>query len=465
MSLRKLLKNFCIDAYNELTSMGELPRPPYDSPLIADNDFLTHRNSRLSKLDSYTQLQQYMRSSGLSDKLHDIGHTWLWHYEVFNWLFLERVMAESKGISLDVTAFNKVFRRAWAEISRNSLRIRRITILNGLPKLNSTIVLGKGVLLSPVDFSMSHYTLANLLGWRFQDKKRSPSFWIDPDTCLLIQDSVIQKGNDGKNLLESREQLLNQASTILKVLKLSLDTPVYPKAVYFAYLSGFPMLPILHKEFEELSEFLFSVNRNISRAEINSIKQNLSLISSNLQERQDAKFFFALDRLSDSFRDRKEKQSIVDLTVALEALLGVDDEELKRRLASNTAFLLGTNDGNRQVFYQHTKAGYKLRNAIVHGGENQEKAICNALRDLFPELKSKPTDEIVPYIAKATEELQRIVRLVLRAYLYMRDKKTREKWPDADELECLTFDSVKRCLVQKQLGITANQPSPPAWHF
>jgi hypothetical protein len=457
MSLGKLLRDFCAEAYQELSNMGELPRPRYDSPLIAGNVTFTYP---LSKLASYKRLQDHMRSSGLLMKLREIGHTWLWHYEVFEWLFLERVLAESAGTTLDAIAFNKVLNRAQAEISRRSFRVRRITTLNGLPKIIRPILLSENAALYPCSNDLPRF-----LNIRFQDRNREPPLYVDSDNCLLIQDSVIRKGDDGRNLLESQEQLRHQASTIMKVLKLSLDTPVYPKAVYFAYLSGFPMLPILHKEFEEFSGFLFSTHKNISRAEIISIKTNFRLTSSTLQEARDARFFFALDRLSDSFRGMTEKQSIVDLIVALEALLGVHDEELKRRLASNVAFLLGNSDSDTQAFYEHTKAGYKLRNAMVHGGENQERDLYNALVDFYPELKNEPVDKVVPYVNKATEELQRIVRLVLRAYLYMRDNQTREKWPSADELECLAFDSAKRRLIQKQLGITANQPSPPAWHF
>jgi len=459
MSLKKLLKNFCIDAYQELTSMGELPRPPYDSPLIAGNVIFTHP---LSKLMSYTQLQEYMRSSGLSDKLRDIGHTWLWHYEVFEWLFLERVIAESSGISLDVSAFNKVFYRALAEISRSSFRIRRITTLNGLPELSSPIALRKGVLLSP-----HHNNLAELLGRRFQNANREPSLWVDPNNCLLIQDRVIPKRNEGKELLASREQLRNQAEIVIKALKISLDTPIYPKAVYSAYLSSFPLLPIFHTEFEEFSGFLYSIQRSIRNAEIRAILRNFKFInnSESLKPLESGFFRTALDKFSDSFRGMQEKQSIVDLVVALEAMLRVDVEELRRRLATYTAFLLGTNDNSRRMFYDHVFAGYKLRNAIVHGSDDQEKRICNALTDFFPELKSKLPNEVIPYISKATEELQRITRLLLRAYVYMRCNGTREKWPDTDELEYLPFDSTKRRLIQRQLGITAKQPAPPSWHF
>lgn len=445
--------------------MGELPRPPYDSPLIAGNVFLNHP---LSKLASYTQLQQHMRSSGLSDKLHDIGHTWLWHEEVFEWLFLERVIAESSRISLDTTAFNKVFNRACAEISRNSFRIRRITILNGLPKLNSIIVLSKGVLLSPINFSSSHYTLANLLGWHFQDRNRAPSFWVGPDDCLLIQDRVISKGNEGRELLDWRKQAQNQTEIVIKALKLALDTPIYPKAVYSSYLSGFPLLPISHTEFEEFSGISVSIQTPITKTEILNIQRNFKFVYQSQSQTVPESGFYdtAVNRFADSFRVKRVEQSIVDLIVALEAMLGVRQEELRRRLATYTSFLLGTNDSERQVFYRHVSAGYKLRNAIVHGGKNQTKEMSNALKDFFPELKDKPQNEVVPYLSKATEELQKVVRSVLRAYIYMRSHSTRTEWPDDDECESLPFDSKKRCLVQKQLGIKrspAKQPDITYW--
>lgn len=457
MNLGKYLRDFCVEAYQKLSDMGELPRPRYDSPLIAGNVSFTHP---LSQLDSHKRLQDYMRSSELSEKLRSIGHTWLWHYEVFEWLFLERVLVESVGTSLDVNAFNRVLSRAQAEILRPSFSIRRITTLNGLPNLVRPISLSKNAALFPCNNDLPRF-----LNIRFQDRHREPPLYVDSDNCLLIQDSVVQKGKDGNNLLRSQEQLRHQAATIMKVLKLSLNTPVYPKAVYFGYLSGFPMIPILHNEFDEFSGFIFSTHRNISRSEIMSIKTNFGLIENTLDQAEDATFYFALERLSDSFRGMTENQSIVDLIVALESLLGVRDEEMRRRLASNTAFLLGCTKSATQEYYEHTKAGYRLRSAIVHGGKDQEKELCNALKAFYPELTNEPPDKVLPYIRKATEELQRIVRLVLRAYLYMRNKHLRGEWPSTDELESLALDPAKRHLVQKQLGITVDQPSPPSWHF
>jgi len=457
MNLRGLLKNFFIDAYHELTSINELPRPPYDSPLIAGNVIFTHP---LSKLNSHTQLQQYMHSSGLSNKLRDIGHTWFWHYEVFEWLFLECVIAESSGTSLDIKAFDKVFRRASAEISRNSFHMRRITILNGLPKLSSTIELCKGVLLTPV--SSSGYDLARLLGSRFHNRNREPSLWVDSDNCLLIQDRLLSKGNHGSKLLQLGEQLRTEADVVIKTLKLSLDTPICPKAVYSSYLSRFPLLPISHTEFEEYSEISFSVQRPLTKAEILDIHRTFEFI----QEKKEPEYFeTALSRFADSYRVRQVEQNIVDLIVALEAMLGVRVEELRRRLATNVAFLLGKNDGERQRFYRQVSAGYRLRNTIVHGGRDETREMSNALKEFFPELKSKTQSAVVPYIVKAVEELQNVVRFVLKAYIYMRHNGTRKEWPNVDDLEYLPFDSTKRRLIQKQLGITSKQPTSPSWHF
>ena len=458
MSLQKLLKNFCIDAYSELTRIGELPRPPLDVPIIAGNEHLTHP---LSKLDSYIKLQQYMRTSGLSDKLHDIGHTRFWHYEVFEWLFLERVIAEGNGTSLNTAAFNKVYNHAQVEISRSYFSIRRVTILNGLPKLSRPIRLCKGVLLSP-----HNSDLADLLGRRFQDMNREPSLWVNPDNRFLIQTCTISKGNRGSNLDESLKQLRHQANVIIKALRLSIDTPVYPKAVYLSHLSSFPLLPILHKEFEEFSGFSISLERPITNAEIRAILRNFKFINSSESPtpKESGFFYTALNKFSDSFRWMQEKQSILDLFIALEAMYRVE-RGLRQRLATFTAFLLGTNDKNRRTFYDHVSAGYKLRNAIVHGAADQEQGIYNALTDFFPELKGKPQNKVLPYISKATEELQRIVRLILRAYIYTRHNKTRKEWPEISDFEGLPFDSKNRRLIQKQLGITAKQPAPPSWHF
>lgn len=431
--------------------MNELPRPPYDSPTIARNPIYT---VPLSKMKSYTQLQEYMHSSGLMDRLHDVGHSWLWHEEVFHWLFLERVIAESWGTTLNEQAFEKVYRRAKAELSRPTFHRRRIVVVSGIPQLKGHLILCLGVYLRPIDFSTSHYEVGNLLWWRYQDKNRAPSFWIDPRSCLLIQGRVIKKGDDGRDLLDSREEMRRQAQLVIRALRLSVDTPIFSKAVFASYLSCFPLLPVAYEEVEEFRDISVEVDRTINRREGRDLKTYFRFISQSEPQGEAVEQFFhsALDRFNDSFRVRRIKQSIVDLIVALEALFPVG-EELRYRLATSVASLLGTNDRERKNLFRQTYAEYKLRNAIVHGRGDQAERTARALREFFPELEGRPTTKVNKHIAKAVRELQRIVRQALRAYIHMKAHNAQAQWPDAEDFDYLPFDSERRHQIQKRLGI------------
>lgn len=431
--------------------MNELPRSPYDSPIIARNPIYT---VPLSEMNSYTQLQQYMRSSGLLDRLHEIGHAWMWHEEVFHWLFLERILAESRGTSLDEQTFERVYRRAEAELSRPKFIRRRIVELMGVPQLKGRLILCPGVYLRPINFQGSHYEMGNLLGWRYQDKNRAPSFWIGSRSCLLIQDRVIKKGDEGRDLLTSREEMRHQAQLVIKALRLSVGSPVYTKAVFASYLSCFPLLPIAFEEMEESRDISIEVDRAINRREMQDLRTYFSLISQSEPPEgvADQFFYSALDRFSVSFRLREINQSIVDLIVALESLFPVG-EELKYRLAVSVASLLGINDQDRNNLFRKIYAGYRLRNAIVHGRVNLADSMAKALKELFPELEGKPATEVNRHIGKAVRELQLIVRQALRAYIYMRTHSTQAQWPVAEDFNYLLFDLERRHQTQKQLGI------------
>lgn len=451
MSVYAHLKKFCAEAYRKLVLMNQLPRPPYDAPIIARNPVYT---IPLSEMDSYTQLQQYMQSSGLTEKLHEIGHTWMWHEEVFHWLFLERVIAESTGTSLDEQIFKRVYRRAKAELDRPKFVRRRVVVLNGVPQLKGRIILCPGVYLRPIDFQGSHYEIGNLLWWRYQDKNRAPSFWIDPRSCLLIQDRVIQKGNEGRGLLSSREEMRHQAQLVMKALRLSVDSPVYSKAAFASYLSSFPLLPIAYEEVEEFRDISVEVGRAITGREARNLRTYFTFINQNEPLGGDSAQFFhsALDRFDVSFRFRNIQQSVVDLIVALEALFPVG-EELRYRLAVSVASLLGISDPDRSRFFRSTYAGYKLRNTIVHGRANQADSRAKALKELFPDLERKSTTEVNKHLGRAVGELQLIVRQALKAYIHMRIHHTQARWPDTEDLDYLLFDSEKRHEIQKQLGI------------
>lgn len=455
MSFYKLLKVFCVDAYEELLKLKVIPRPPYDSPLLAGNPNFTHWGSQLYKLKSHEILQKYLQTSGLQKSLHNVGHTWFWHEEVFEWLFLERVIAEGTGTTLDRKVFDRVFRRAEAELNRKSFRVRRITTIVGIPDLKRPIGFSKEAILAPINFSTHHYELANLLGWRYQDKNRAPSFWLDPDSRLLIQTRVVKKGDNGKDLSNTREQMRDEARQIINTLKVSLDTTILAKHIFMSYLSSFPLLPIDHEEIEDTKGLSISVTNLIGKKEGSRIRSFYQFIGKKPSGgKQEPQFFLsAFDRFASSFRSSQLEQCIIDLIVSLEALFPVGDE-LRYRLAISVASVLGINDSERQNLYKKVFAGYKLRNAIVHGGrKNQIENVASALRDFFPELKNKSTNDTNKYMGRAVWQLQKIVRSALRAYIHMRLNNPASEWLSTDEIEGLLFDSKECRKVQMRLGL------------
>jgi len=434
--------------------MKELPRPPYNSPLLARNPYLTHWESKLYKLNSHKNLLDYLQESGLQQRLHDVGHTWIWHEEVFEWLFLERVIAESSGgDTVDKKAFDIVFKRAQAELNRPFFHIRRITVLVGVPDLKRPIELSKGLILSPINFATHHYELANMLGWRYQDKHRAPAFWIDPDSRLLIQTRLVKKGDDGKDLSDAHEQMRYESRQMVKAVKVSLDATVLEKHRFASYLSSFPLLPIDYEEIEDTKGLSISNTHLIKRKEISKIRSCYKLICQ--KDTQESQFFLsAVDRFANSFRAMQLEQSVVDLIVALEALFLPANDELRYRLATYVATLLGTKDSERQQLFNQVSSGYKLRNAIVHGRRtDQYESIAKSLRDFFPELKTKPVAEVIKHMPRAVWQLQNITRRALAAYVNIRTNNPDAVWPNKDELESLIFDSQRCREIQKQLGL------------
>ncbi len=454
MSLYRLLKNFCTEAHGELLRIGELPYPPYTSPRIAEN---LHCTQPLSRLKTYIQLKQYMDSSGLADQLHDIGHTWIWHEEVFAWLFLEYVIQESGKRFLDKKAFDSVFRCAQAELSRPVFRLRRITVLGGIPKFKSPIILSPNMRLLPIDYPTSDYQVANLLGWQFHLNNRKPSFWVYPDSCLLIQDRIIRKGNHGQDFMDYRQEVNKQTHDILSALKLSLDSIIFETALFVSYLSRFPLLPISYVETEQLTNVRVRMqkrNTPLLRKERGDISTCFHFIDKlKSSSKPEPPFFYtALERFTSSFRITEVEQNIVDLTVSLEALLHTDPQELRRTLSTRVAFLLGRNQNERRHLYNKTMAGYGLRNHIVHGKVGLEK-LEQYLKKHFPNPKYNENDGTEMYFGRALLELQNIVRRILRAYIYMRNRKTRAAWPKAQDFEELCFDERECRKIQVQLGL------------
>jgi len=457
MTLQPFLKRFCIEALAKLESMGELPCPRWRSPLIANELELTYP---LSRLDSHAELLQFMRTSGVTQKLQEAGHTWFWHEEPFQWLFLERIIqdTDTRTKLFDATAFTRIYRQAMTEILRPHVRIRRITVINGLAQPARTLKIAPGLVLEPTEFKTAYRRLADLL--RSRDLSRKVPTWIDSGSCFLIQDHVVDKRDDGHGLIEYWEEAQKQIEVVLTALRLTMQRPfMIAKAVYTSHLSNFPLLPIFHTEMEENRDISFSRQGRIRIAEERAIRALLRFLAIDDGTRTEAQFFrTALERFSSSFRVRQVNQNVVDLIVALESLFGVEQEELKRRLATNVALALGVRAVDRQSIYHKVSVGYRLRSAIVHGGRDGPRDLSRALTAFFPDSRERSGQNTDQLLWRALTDLREIVRKALRAYIHLATHTTTEQWPKAMDFESLQFNPKSLRELHNQQGVSPLRP-------
>lgn len=85
-----------------------------------------------------------------------------------------------------------------------------------------------------------------------------------------------------------------------------------------------------------------------------------------------------LDRLARAGRERDLADKVIDLGIAVEALLlhdlGSDRGELSYRLSLRGAWLVGTNPGNRAEIQKALRDLYNLRSTVVHSGSIENNA-------------------------------------------------------------------------------------------
>lgn len=130
--------------------------------------------------------------------------------------------------------------------------------------------------------------------------------------------------------------------------------------------------------------------------ELREIRNHFDFVRQNLLEQSSEPDYIvtAFNKFTDSYKIRREEQNMVDLVIILEAMLGVREDELRRKLALNTAVLIGKNESERNDVFSKIRAAYSMRNSIVHGGRRQTTALARAVQNFEPELDIQTADGI-----------------------------------------------------------------------
>jgi len=159
----------------------------------------------------------------------------------------------------------------------------------------------------------------------------------------------------------------------------------------------------------------------------------------------------ALGRFSRAYENTGWLDRIVDLTIAMEALISPDDQrELRHRIALRAAHLLGSGGNSSTTVYQCVRKMYDARSKIVHGGGPDEKEQARWLSALSG-LEYDPNEDIYPLVEAALEASREIVRRLIRGCMTLAEKRDPDpRWPLPDDFDQLMLEISPRRLWQRE---------------
>ena len=144
----------------------------------------------------------------------------------------------------------------------------------------------------------------------------------------------------------------------------------------------------------------------------------------------------ALRRFSDVFEndERRPDDQLIDAMIAIEALVGTD-QEITHKLSSRVAGLLGGSDDDRLRIYRLIKGCYGVRSTLVHGGDLKQKEV---------------------EFLSSNDELMDLVRRLLVAFLHLATGKSRFNSKKALEhsLDAILLSASVRSDLRQAMGLS-----------
>ena len=80
----------------------------------------------------------------------------------------------------------------------------------------------------------------------------------------------------------------------------------------------------------------------------------------------------AIDRFNLALEERDEKDRIIDLSIALEALFSTGSEDLTHKLRLRISVLVGQDDNESNFLFDFINKAYEIRSKLVHGKINKD---------------------------------------------------------------------------------------------
>ena len=444
------MRTYVDDAVKILTSAGTWPPAlSQELDLNAMTDDLRFVWEELSDLNSYRSLSNFLRASAINSHLESVGYRWIYHGEEPPKLFLRQLFRQSWLRPDHSDAFHDTYAALERELYSESMKVSQVSIITGYPIVSNTYRIRPGVQMKSFDFGITrHFDLLRL------DRQSRVHMSSVKEGLQVIETRIIEKRGDGTHIFAELDRFAEHLGIIMTALRLSHDGAVSVHSAIRAHVSDFPLLPISIFNDPDVDEIFEICSDRFSREHRKLLSDALVLtgIRGGAKRLSDKKrwmrFRTASWRYSQAFRVKNELENIVDLVVALEGLAHLQDkEELRRRVALHVALVTAKDDSEAAEIYAAVQGAYNIRNTLVHGQIDLQKAVAKRLAVL---LKKKPSeitaDNVEGWAPAAAAPIREYTRRMLWAFARLSGLiGGADEWPDEDaDFDALIFDARER---------------------
>lgn len=436
--LKQLFYDFIQAALQRFIALGLWPRPPAERYIEVGRHFVVPDVEHLPELK---RLHEYFEASEFIKRHYYPQSIMLWTR------LLGIVLAETDGDRVRVDILAKHFRRYFRELARPYATWRQVDTITGLRCERAFNLDGHSVVTPLAD--PSHHLRA----------------WVDfgglgpsiHDRLALVTTVTVEK----QSLWSPPHELGFPERGLALVGAVRLLKPGVPRLHCHAngQLSSF--------RFERPSGWGDLEGEPIGNEKEAAIESKdiprVRALWKDLLPRYQRRWAFAtrepridipLRRFGRAYENTWWLDRVVDLTVAIEALIGPSDQqELRHRVALRAAHLLGSRGNPSQVVYECVRTMYDARSTMVHGRRADEKQQAKWLSTLSG-LEYDYNRGIYPLIEPALETAREIVSRLIRGCMKLASESAPQpSWPLPDDFDRLILEPSERRLWQRKFQL------------
>lgn len=433
------IKQLCVKSVeagiSKLCQDGVWPRPPVARRMRVGYDF--YRN-QLSEIPQVRDLLTYLADNGIIKSIYSqSSSTPELHilYEYWEQLLL-KILYETEGTTLSRRLFIKWFKRFIKELFSELAIWRSVDTISGLMLNASILKFDKATVLTSTP---AHRVERDIWG---EDRFYSDWSGIGLDKATLMTTVTIPKreyaflGTPPPHLTKHIEHSLS----VIDAIRLAKNG--VPRFHCFAeyQISDFPAHEPLGYSRREGNRMMYENDTIVNKSDFKKIKQiwqeRMKIRSEYSHTRRTSSNAMdtACQRFFRSYSLQNWLDSIVDLTIALEALFNPDEnQELKHRISLRAAWVLDSSEpvyeevGIQNRIYNLVRTMYDIRSSRVHGGRPDERKIHRWIATLSGEEYdySKESQQLESALEASRDIVRRAIEACTR--LYKRDEGP--TWP------------------------------------